>query len=193
MVGSSRSGESQDHLSTGRAAARGGKLRRQEDRSIANKSTCCLVAAPMPLRRSREDTHRQSIGWLSASFGMDANHCSMSCFASSSQERFIVDSFIPAHRSRYPPSACKNVQQTNVRIPLCENTTMRVRMTVFITKPRADTSVRSGLPYEFSHSANVTIPQQKFQKSTFIFEPGVRNKRSKSTKGTANVRNTFHH
>lgn len=147
MVGSSRSRIARSSFN--RACSCGAESCGDEDRSIANKSTCCLVAAPMPLRRSREDTHRQSIGWLSASFGIDADHCSMSCFASSSQERFIVDSFIPVHRSRYPPSACKNVQQTNVRIPLCENTTMRVRMTVFITKPRADTSVRSGCHTNF--------------------------------------------
>ncbi len=150
MVGSSRSRIARSSFN--RACSCGRKVAATRTAALPTNQRVVLSAAPIPLRRSREDTHRQSIGWLSASFGIDADHCWMLAlfFASSSQERFIVDSFIPAHRSRYPPSdVFKNVQQTNVRIPLCENATMLVRMTVFITKPRADTSMRNGCHTNF--------------------------------------------
>ena len=62
--------------------------------NTAIRSMLWLCAAPMPCSKSRDATHCQSISWLSAFFGIDADHWLMSCLASVSQERPVFASFI---------------------------------------------------------------------------------------------------
>ena len=66
---------------------------------IASRFTFLRHAFPMPCSRSRDSTQRQSISRSSAFFGIDADHCVISCLASLNQARSIVDSLISQHRS----------------------------------------------------------------------------------------------